>query len=234
MTANAQAGGNSALNEAMGWIGSPVDDVYGIEVGRLEDVWIDPGTGLPRWLVVDRGLPGGHNTLIPFDYVAEDASRVWTPYEAEVVARAPAVDANAPLTRQVEAALQSHYDAIIRIRRDAVPPARRAFGGAGVAAPVGGPAPPDPGSPPQDPPTESGQEVATPYDGLPPDPPPRKQAGEPGDPVRGLSAAERAVALVAIESDEGTCWVDIKIEGPVRLRGEVTRLEILPVPPADG
>jgi len=53
----AELGGGSrlSLDEALGWIGSRVDDLYGVGVGRLEDIWIDPGTGIPRWLLVKEG-----------------------------------------------------------------------------------------------------------------------------------------------------------------------------------
>ena len=97
------------LNEALGWIGSRVDDVYGASVGRLEDIWIDPGTGDPRWLLVKEGRFGGRSTLIPFEDASAGAGHVWVPYERDVVRGAPEVEPGAPLTQQVESALRDHY-----------------------------------------------------------------------------------------------------------------------------
>ncbi len=97
--------GKPKLNEALGWIGSRVDDIYGAGVGRLEDVWIDPGTGVPRWLLVREGRFDGRTTLIPFEDATAGAGHVWVPYEREVVAAAPEVEPGAPLTQHIEAAL---------------------------------------------------------------------------------------------------------------------------------
>ena len=99
------------LNEALGWIGSRVDDIYGAQIGRLEDVWIDPGTGQPRWLLIKEGRFGGRATLIPFEDATAGAGHVWVPYEREVVRDAPQIEPGAPLTQQVEASLRRHYAA---------------------------------------------------------------------------------------------------------------------------
>jgi sporulation protein YlmC with PRC-barrel domain len=100
-----------SLNEALGWIGSRVDDIYGVGIGRLEDVWIDPGTGEPRWLLIKEGRFGGRATLIPFEDATAGAGHVWVPYEREVIRDAPAIEPGAPLTQQVEHSLRRHYAA---------------------------------------------------------------------------------------------------------------------------
>lgn len=99
------------LNEALGWIGSRVDDIYGAQIGRLEDVWIDPGTGQPRWLLIKEGRFGGRATLIPFEDATAGAGHVWVPYERDVVRDAPQIEPGAPLTQQVEISLRRHYAA---------------------------------------------------------------------------------------------------------------------------
>ena len=109
--AELHGGGKPKLNEALGWIGSRVDDVYGANVGRLEDVWIDPGTGAPRWLLVTQGRFGGRTTLIPFEDATAGAGHVWVPYVCDVVEAAPEIQPGAPLTQHVEAALRTHYAA---------------------------------------------------------------------------------------------------------------------------
>ncbi len=109
IAAELRGGNKPGLNEALGWIGSRVDDIYGANVGRLDDVWIDPGTGMPRWLLVKEGRFGGRTTLIPFEDATAGAGHVWIPYEREVVRKAPEVQPGAPLTASVESALREHY-----------------------------------------------------------------------------------------------------------------------------
>lgn len=111
IAAELREGDKPSLNEALGWIGSRVDDIYGADVGRLEDVWIDPGTGVPRWLLVKEGRFGGRTTLIPFEDATVGVGHIWVPYEREVVRDAPEIEPGAPLTHQVEASLRSHYAA---------------------------------------------------------------------------------------------------------------------------
>lgn len=109
--AELRGGGKPKLDEALGWIGSRVDDIYGVGVGRLEDVWIDPGTGIPRWLLVKEGRSDGRTTLIPFEDATAGAGHVWVTYERDVVRAAPEIEPGAPLTQYVEAALRTHYAA---------------------------------------------------------------------------------------------------------------------------
>ena len=111
IAAELRGGNKPSLNEALGWIGSRVDDVYGASVGRLEDVWIDPGTGVPRWLLVKEGRFGGRSTLVPFSDATAGAGHVWVPYERDVVREAPQIKPGVPLTQQVEATLRNHYAA---------------------------------------------------------------------------------------------------------------------------
>ncbi len=111
IAAELRGGNKPSLNEALGWIGSRVDDIYGTGVGRLEDVWIDPGTGVPRWLLVKEGRFGGRTTLIPFEDATAGAGHVWIPYERDVVREAPEVESGSPLTQQLEAELRRHYAA---------------------------------------------------------------------------------------------------------------------------
>ena len=106
IAAELRGGSKPSLNEALGWIGSRVDDIYGANVGRLEDVWIDPGTGAPRWLLVKEGKFGGRTTLIPFEDATAGAGHVWVPYEREIVRTAPEIAPGAPLTQHVEATLR--------------------------------------------------------------------------------------------------------------------------------
>lgn len=111
IAAELRGGSKPSLNEALGWIGWRVDDIYGANVGRLDDVWIDPGTGSPRWVLVGEGRFGGRSTLIPFEDATAGAGHVWVPYERDIVRAAPEVEAGAPLTQELETALRAHYSA---------------------------------------------------------------------------------------------------------------------------
>lgn len=126
IAAELRGGSKPSLNEALGWIGSRVDDIYGAGVGRLDDVWIDPGTGSPRWLLVVEGRFGGRSTLIPFEDATAGAGHVWVPYERDVVRSAPEVQPGAPLTQDLETALRAHYAA--SAPRSATRPAATAQG----------------------------------------------------------------------------------------------------------
>jgi sporulation protein YlmC with PRC-barrel domain len=111
IAAELRGGDKPSLNEALGWIGSRVDDLYGVPIGRLEDVWIDPATGEPRWLLVKEGRFGGRSTLVPFDDATPGEGAVWIPYERDIVREAPQVEPAVPLTQQLEATLRDHYAA---------------------------------------------------------------------------------------------------------------------------
>jgi sporulation protein YlmC with PRC-barrel domain len=111
IAAELRGGNRPSLNEALGWIGLRVDDIYGVAIGRLEDVWIDPGTGEPRWLLVKEGRFGGRSTLVPFSDATAGEGSVWIPYERDVVREAPQIEPGVPLTQQVEATLRNHYAA---------------------------------------------------------------------------------------------------------------------------
>jgi hypothetical protein len=139
IAAELRGGSKPSLNEALGWIGSRVDDIYGAGVGRMEDVWIDPGTGAPRWLLVKEGRFGGRSTLIPFEDATAGAGHVWVPYERDVVRGAPEVQPGAPLTQELETALRAHYSATAP-RSATRPPAPSGAGseGAGTTIRFGG------------------------------------------------------------------------------------------------
>ena len=99
------------LQEALRWVGYRVDDIYGANVGKLEDVWVDPRGGEPRWLLVRTGRFGGHHTLIPFDDATAGAGHIWIPFERDAVRHAPEVSPGEPLDRELDARLKEHYNA---------------------------------------------------------------------------------------------------------------------------
>lgn len=180
IAAELRGGSKPSLNEALGWIGSRVDDIYGANVGRLEDVWIDPGTGVPRWLLVKEGRFGGRTTLIPFEDATAGAGHVWVPYEREIVRRAPEIEPGAPLTHQVEASLRSHYaanapHAISHRVQPAPPPVPARQAGRRTGSALGTATVRLHGAPEAAPPTAFGVEEAAPPQPRPAPQPPRRQ-----------------------------------------------------------
>lgn len=176
IAAELRGGNKPSLNEALGWIGSRVDDIYGAAIGRLEDVWIDPGTGAPRWLLVKEGRFGGRSTLVPFGDATAGAGHVWVPYERDVVREAPQIEPGAPLTQQVEATLRNHYAANAT--------AAVSHGTRSARDPRRAPEAPQQPSPPQQPPEPGGTRATVRLAAAEPDPmPPPRMPDRPPPPV---------------------------------------------------
>ena len=106
------------LQEALGWIGSRVDDVYGMTIGKLVDVWTDAETERPRWLVLQGGRFGGHYTLVPYADASGGPNDVWVPYDIATVRQAPTVTPREPLAPELDARFEEYYAAA----RDAATP----------------------------------------------------------------------------------------------------------------
>lgn len=109
MTLELRGSARPTLQQALRWIGSRVDDIYGASIGKLEDVWMDPDTGEPLWLLVHDERIAGRHTLVPFDQAASDAGHLWVPFEREVVRRAPPVRPSAPLSHELSDTLRRYY-----------------------------------------------------------------------------------------------------------------------------
>ena len=118
MTLELRGSARPTLQQALRWIGSRVDDIYGASIGKLEDIWMDPDSGEPLWLLVRDGRIGGRHTLVPFAQAASGAGHVWIPFEREVVRGAPG---RAP-QRAAQPRAQRHASALLRRER---PPGRR-------------------------------------------------------------------------------------------------------------
>jgi sporulation protein YlmC with PRC-barrel domain len=107
------------LQEAIGWIGSRVDDVYGTTIGTVADVWVDDGTRRPRWLLLQGGRFGGRFTLVPYADASGGSADVWIPYDWATVRAAPKVSPSQPLSGKLDAKFEAHY----RTARAAATPA---------------------------------------------------------------------------------------------------------------
>lgn len=97
------------MQEALGWIGLRVDDVFGVTIGTIADIVAGPDQEEPRWLLVRGGRFGGHYTLLPFGDASVGPENVWVPYERATVRDAPTVAPAQALSRELDDQLDAHY-----------------------------------------------------------------------------------------------------------------------------
>jgi len=82
------------------WRGHPVLDEAGVQLGKLEDVYFDAGTGTPLLLAVKSGLLGRKLHLIPADAANVGPDYVRVAFAKDAVDRAGASD-GVPDTEQL-------------------------------------------------------------------------------------------------------------------------------------
>lgn len=97
------------LQQALGWSGFRVDDVYGARVGIVEDIYVDHDTDSPCWILVKMGRFSDAHALLPIRDAVAGNGHVWIPYEKDLIRRAPQVAAGMPITQELERALCVHY-----------------------------------------------------------------------------------------------------------------------------
>jgi hypothetical protein len=97
------------LAEVAQWVGNRVDDVYGARVGRVEDVYVDPETGSPHWLLAKISRFGEDHALVPVDDTIAGAGHVWVPYERELIKRSGQHGKGTPLHKERELELCSLF-----------------------------------------------------------------------------------------------------------------------------
>lgn len=97
------------LVEVAQWVGHRVDDVYGARVGRVEDVYVDPETGSPHWLLAKTARFGDDSALVPVDDTIAGAGHVWVPYERELIKRSGSHGRGMPLHKERELELCSLF-----------------------------------------------------------------------------------------------------------------------------
>ena len=97
------------LNEAMGWTGYRVDDVYGARVGTVVDIYVDHDSDAPCWILVKMGRFSDAHALLPVRDAVAGSGHVWVPYEKDLIRRAPQMAPGMPLSQEHERALCAHY-----------------------------------------------------------------------------------------------------------------------------
>jgi hypothetical protein len=98
-----------SLTEAIGWIGSQVDDARGAEIGEVHGIFVDAAGGAPTWLIVKQGRRRGTLVAVPLRDCAAWPGRVWVAHDRETIRDAPIVDPTRPLLREHELTICAHY-----------------------------------------------------------------------------------------------------------------------------
>lgn len=96
------------LSEVRSWAGSRLDEIGGGTVGKVEGAYVDADSGKPEWLLVRLGR-FGHHGLVPAREAVGGVGHVWVPYYRDAIRRSPKVDTKAPLSRERELELLSHF-----------------------------------------------------------------------------------------------------------------------------
>ena len=96
-------------DEALSWIGSRVDDVYGARVGVVEDIYVDHASDAPCWLLTKMGRFSEVYALVPVQDAVAGTGHVWVPFEKDLIRRAPQFAVGMPVTQEAEAGLCAHY-----------------------------------------------------------------------------------------------------------------------------
>lgn len=99
------------LEEAGRWVGDPLDEIGGAEVGQVHGFFVDAEDGRPSWLIARQGRLKGTLVAIPIGSCAAGGGRVWVAHERDAIRSAPVVDPTRPLLREHELTICAHYGA---------------------------------------------------------------------------------------------------------------------------
>ena len=87
-------------------------EVYGPDgdkIGRAGRVFVDDRTGRPKWVSVETGLFGTHDTFVPVEGASFDGDRLTVTYAKSQVKGAPALGGSDHLSPEDEATLDRYY-----------------------------------------------------------------------------------------------------------------------------
>jgi hypothetical protein len=103
------------IGEAIGWVGGPLADLEGGDIGEVQSVYIDSTSHQPSWLVAKlagsgRRERGARVVAVPVDVCAgAPGAGVWAAVEEERLRAAPVVDPGRPLLREHELTICEHF-----------------------------------------------------------------------------------------------------------------------------
>jgi hypothetical protein len=104
-----------ALPEAISWVGGPLADLEGGDIGQVQSVYIDSTDHHPSWLVAKltgsgRRERGARVVAVPVDVCAGAAGAgVWAAIDGSRLRGAPVVDPSRPLLREHELTICEHF-----------------------------------------------------------------------------------------------------------------------------
>jgi hypothetical protein len=107
-------GGAVDTTTALGWIGGPLTDLEGEQLGAVEGLYIDALDHRPAWLVArlagGRRRDRGRVVAIPAGVCAgAPGVGVWIAEDGEMLRTAPVVDPSRALLREHELTILGHY-----------------------------------------------------------------------------------------------------------------------------
>jgi uncharacterized protein (TIGR02271 family) len=91
------------------WREMVVVDRNGTTVGTISEFYIDRGSRLPTFALLNTGLFGTKQTFVPLIRASERNGEIHLPYDKGQIISAPRVDIDGELTPDAEAALFGHY-----------------------------------------------------------------------------------------------------------------------------
>jgi uncharacterized protein (TIGR02271 family) len=91
------------------WRGHTLVDRDGDKIGKIEDVYLDRGTGEPEWVAVKTGLFGTNVSFVPVQGATPQGDDIQVAYEKALVKDAPNVDPDGELSPEEERRLYQHY-----------------------------------------------------------------------------------------------------------------------------
>src|SRR3954463_3646181 len=90
--------------------GNDLYDSHGDKVGKIEEIYLDSGSGAPEWALVHTGLFGSKSSFVPVRDASDHGGNLSVPYEKGRIKDAPSMDADGQLSPVKERALFSHYE----------------------------------------------------------------------------------------------------------------------------
>lgn len=91
------------------WPGRTMFDRNHQKIGKIDDIFYDKATGRPEWALVNTGLFGTRESVVPVTQARVTGDDIEIPFEKDLVKGAPNVDAEGELSRDDESTLANHY-----------------------------------------------------------------------------------------------------------------------------
>jgi uncharacterized protein (TIGR02271 family) len=100
---------DNGFTEAYDWRGREVIGSDGEKIGKVDEIYLDTGSGDPEWLSINTGLFGMKSSFAPIQGAQPEGGAVRIAYTKEQVKDAPSVEPDQELNDSEERALWSHY-----------------------------------------------------------------------------------------------------------------------------